>query len=225
MKAQRIVSATAGLLLLTVAALWAHEKSVTAVAGADDKVRPDPQSQGEEGRAAKPATQPATPSADAGPAEEQWESFQAMHAYILNRFVKSDGFGLQRLPQVNDGPRSKRFYADGIRYWVGHVELISLNEGKEPFVYHDPIVADASKDRLPEAKHEPLAKGEAEALAQLKDGKEVVLMGAADKRELVGAVRATPDCMKCHHVKEGTLLGAFRYPLERVELPAEEQGK
>jgi hypothetical protein len=216
MKSHSLMIASAGLLLLTVAALAEKQQAPLQGDGIADKTKAVPQPAAE----GKPAGAPATRPAFAGNGKDEWESYQAMHALFLDHFIRSEGFGLRRVIRIQDEPRLKRLYADGVRYMVGRVELISLNDGKEPFVYQAPEYG-PMKNALKDARREPLAEGEADALTQIKDGKDVVLMGPADKRELVGAVRATADCMKCHSVKEGTLLGAFRYPLRREVIPVE----
>jgi hypothetical protein len=119
-----------------------------------------------------------------------------------------------RMLLIQDAARNRKIYADATRYSVGRVQLISLNGGDEPFEYFMPF--DASKDKLKHAKHRALDQFEADALKELLEGKEVVLAGNGTDRSLIGAVRATSSCVKCHEVKEGTLLGAFRYPLIEV---------
>jgi hypothetical protein len=219
MKLRSLAIGLLGLFFITFTALAEKQQAVSRSAAADRKAKADAQATPQPGPAAKPATRPASAPIYAGQAKDEWESYQAMHAYILDRFVRSEGFGMERMPRVHDAPRYKRLYADGVRYVIGHVELISLNDGKEPFIYWSGF-DDAMKNALKgDHLHVSLVEGEADALAQLKEGKEVVLTGADGKRELVGAVRATADCTKCHNVKEGTLLGAFRYPLLREPLP------
>jgi hypothetical protein len=178
---------------------------------AQERSSPDPQKM--------PAAVPTPPAATrptekspryAGQRPDEWASYQAMHAYFLERFVSERGFGLERMIGVND-PRYRKVYADGMRYTVGRVELISLNGGDAPFAYVTAI--DADKRQIQHAAHEALMEGEADALTKLKDGMTVVLTGGEGHREMVGAIRATADCRKCHDAAEGTLLGAFRYPL------------
>jgi hypothetical protein len=145
------------------------------------------------------ATQPAaTQPTDARPLyagqkPDEWTSYQAMHAYFLQRFVDERGFGMERMVGVND-PRYRKLYADGMRYSVGRVQLLSLNGGAVAFAYVTAI--DADKRQIQHAAHEPLADGEADALAKLKDGMTVVLTGGDRHREMVGAIRATADCTK-----------------------------
>ena len=102
------------------------------------------------------------------------------------------------------------------------MQLISLNDGKAPFIYELSHI-DASKDQLhpkgigvERPWHRRLGPIEADALKEILAGKEVVLAGKGTGRELIGAVRAAASCIKCHQVAQDTLLGAFRYPLAEV---------
>jgi hypothetical protein len=126
--------------------------------------------------------------------------------------------------------RSNVLYMEGQHFRIGNVELISLGGaggGKgaaggeaKPFVYATPHL-DAMKMTINKAEHRPLKEVEAKALAQLRAGRESVLAGDSDHPTLVGAVRATADCLKCHDAKQGELLGAFSYPLVPVEAPGD----
>lgn len=163
------------------------------------------------------STQPATtqPAPErllyAGHAPDEWTSYQAMHEYFLQRFVESQGFGDERMVNLNN-PRFRKVYADGTRYMVGHVQLLSLNGGNVPFAYAS--VMDAGKEQIKHAAHEPVGNAEIDAIAKLKDGMTVVLTGNEGHREMIGAIRATANCTQCHDVPEGTLLGAFKYRLQ-----------
>ena len=60
-------------------------------------------------------------------------------------------------------PNYWALYVAGVRYSVGHLQLISLNDGNEPFAY----VVDEDiplKDRLAATKHRPLSETESDAL-------------------------------------------------------------
>ena len=191
---------------------------VVLTVGAQEKTTARPQ----QGRETAPTTRPATtrPVDErplyVGHRPDEWASYQAMHDYFLKRFVESRGFGLERMVNVND-PRYRKMYADGRRYRVGRVQLISLNRGGMPFAYSTGI--DADKAQIKHAPHEPLGDAETDAVAKLKDSMTVVLTGQDGHREMVGAIRATADCTACHHVAQGTLMGAFRYPLEPEFVP------
>lgn len=62
---------------------------------------------------------------------------------------------------------------------------------------------------------------ETRALAKLKEGMEVVASTGRDDMRMVGAIRARADCLSCHKVQTGDLLGAFTYTLKSAP-PASE---
>jgi hypothetical protein len=64
---------------------------------------------------------------------------------------------------------------------------------------------------------------ETEALAKLRGGDEVALRADDTDMRMLGAIRARKDCLSCHRVEVGTLLGAFSYTLkaQSEETPAE----
>jgi hypothetical protein len=193
--------------LLATGTMWAAVASILPDRSAQ-------KAQSTNGPATAPSTQPTSLALYPGEEPDEWESYQKMHAYMVNQFIRSPGFGDGRMAPIEDRLRTKRIYADGTRYIVGRVQLISLNGGKEPFAY-DTRFADVSKKQIKHAGHIPVDDTILSALDELKAGKEVVLTGPGDSRELIGAVRASASCTKCHEVAQGTLLGAFRYPLEQ----------
>ena len=192
--------------------------SLAIAAVGEERPGPGPASASGDTSSTQPtATRPATERPlYAGHNPDEWSSYQAMHAFFLQRFVESRGFGMERMVNVND-PRFRKVYADGMRYTVGSVQLLSLNDGKIPFAYVTGI--DADKRLIQNAAHQPVVEPEIDALAKLKEGMTVVLTGQEGHREMIGAIRATADCTRCHGVAEGTLLGAFRYPLQRAATP------
>jgi hypothetical protein len=65
------------------------------------------------------------------------------------------------------------------------------------------------------AKTRPLVEFETAALAKLFEGEEIQTISTPNRIEMLGAVRASKQCMQCHEVPRGTLLGAFSYELRR----------
>jgi hypothetical protein len=45
----------------------------------------------------------------------------------------------------------------------------------------------------------------------------------AKQPEAIGAIRMQAQCARCHQPKDGELLGAFRYPLQRDEAASARQ--
>src|SRR5439155_21153129 len=60
---------------------------------------------------------------------------------------------------------------------------------------------------------------ETRALAELREGNDVVLESSAPEMHVVGAIRAREQCLECHKTKAGDLLGAFSYTLS-LQSPA-----
>ncbi|MEQ8791516.1 MAG: hypothetical protein RIC55_34955 [Pirellulaceae bacterium] len=99
------------------------------------------------------------------------------------------------------------------------LELVSLLKHPEPKVY----VSDAlpRMDKLAEATVRAPGAFEEEALARLKQGEDVIAQATTNRIEMVGSLRAAKECLQCHDVQRGELLGAFSYELIRD--PAIEQ--
>lgn len=72
-------------------------------------------------------------------------------------------------------------------------------------------------EALKGAKVRPLSEFEADALAKLRKGEDLVTDAAEREVRMVGSLRATKQCLQCHDVKRGDLLGCFSYDLVRVD--------
>lgn len=69
-------------------------------------------------------------------------------------------------------------------------------------------------EELRDAPTRALAPFETRALAALNTGEDVVTeQPSADVLQMVGAIRAARQCLECHQVQRGALLGAFSYEL------------
>jgi hypothetical protein len=94
---------------------------------------------------------------------------------------------------------------------VARLELISLLKHKEVVAYvteHLPQM-----DELQQAPTRALTTFERDALTQLRRDEDLVVQTHPQLIRMVGSVRAGNDCVKCHAVKRGELLGAFSYEL------------
>jgi internalin A len=111
------------------------------------------------------------------------------------------------------------------RLWIlKEMHLIGLVKHKEPTVYLGDGEHAAGKDK--QSKDQPkvganaptpareLDRFEAAALTELRHGVELVARTTMSDMRILGAIRARADCLACHHVDEGALLGAFTYTLE-----------
>jgi hypothetical protein len=99
------------------------------------------------------------------------------------------------------------------RWLITRLELVSLLKHKEPAVYVSgelPRMEDLKK-----SKTRPPSEFEAKALKALRDGEDVVTEATTNHIRMVGALRASKQCLECHQVRRGDVLGAFSYDLLR----------
>lgn len=140
-----------------------------------------------------------------------------------------DGFA----PMAESKPQPPRYdevketmtFADGSkrtvreRIWlVSDQRLMSVGVKGRPAVYlqdardgHDKM-----KETVATGKNTPtrqLDDFETRALARIRDGNDVALQSSADEMRMLGAIRARKECLECHKVDVGNLLGAFSYTL------------
>ncbi len=70
----------------------------------------------------------------------------------------------------------------------------------------------------------PLSEFEGRGLGALRAGEDVMTEATTNHIRMLGALRASAQCLDCHQVRRGDLLGAFSYDLQRdpprVEKPA-----
>jgi len=65
------------------------------------------------------------------------------------------------------------------------------------------------------------------ALAALHTGESQIIFTDRDDQDLrmLGAIRAQKECLQCHIVAEGALLGAFSYQLRELTPPEYSYGR
>ena len=73
-------------------------------------------------------------------------------------------------------------------------------------------------EELAEAPTRQLQPFEAIALAKLRAEEDLVVRATTNQIEMVGALRASKQCLACHQVTRGQLLGAFSYTVIRDPL-------
>lgn len=97
------------------------------------------------------------------------------------------------------------YHLDGTRWRFQRVELISLLKHEEPGVY--------LSDRLPDMNElddhalRPLDRFEQESLGRLLKGEDVVTQTTTNRVRMLGSLRAARQCVECHSVERGSLLG------------------
>ncbi len=94
-----------------------------------------------------------------------------------------------------------------------NITLIGLVLHDAPLAY----ISDAlpRMDLLRKSKVRPLDEFETLGLARIKAGYLVVSLQEGNRLRLLGAIRATKQCVECHGCERGDLLGAFSYVLRR----------
>lgn len=161
------------------------------------------------------------------PAPKPFASADAMHAEYLHRFLVTPGFGTSRVlvPEFYRPTPDLDFH--GQQFIMRAPDLIGLEENPVAYVVRrHRITKDEFTNRTARAllKKRPLTALETNAVTALRAGRDLVTTkqttpDSGDHLLVLGALRATRDCMKCHECAEGTLLGAFSYTL----LPAPAQ--
>jgi hypothetical protein len=99
-------------------------------------------------------------------------------------------------------------------HWkLQRIELVSLLKHEEPGVYvseHLPRMQE-----LGDAKTRPLDGFETSALDALVRGQDLQVLETESQIRMLGSIRAAKQCLSCHSVERGDLLGAFSYRLRR----------
>jgi hypothetical protein len=108
------------------------------------------------------------------------------------------------------GPEAKK----GERWELKRLELVSLLKHEKPVAYVSDTLP--RMDELRKAKTRQLNGFEEEALTKLEKGEHLIADATVNRIHMVGAVRAATQCLNCHRVERGTLLGAFTYELQRT---------
>ncbi|QDU25755.1 hypothetical protein ETAA8_08260 [Anatilimnocola aggregata] len=102
---------------------------------------------------------------------------------------------------------------DPNRWKIARLELVSLLKQEEPRVYESKNLP--RMEDLKDAPTRPLTKVESASLAKLRAGEALPTSSTTNRIEFLGPIRASKQCLQCHEVPEGTLLGAFSYELRR----------
>jgi hypothetical protein len=112
---------------------------------------------------------------------------------------------------LTDGKAAKKE-----RWVVRRIELVSLLKHEEPVAYVTPHLP--RMDELRKAPTRPLDGFEEKALKTLRQGETLASDATVNRIQMLGAVRATKQCLTCHQAQSGALLGAFSYELWRSPL-------
>lgn len=94
---------------------------------------------------------------------------------------------------------------------IVRLELVSLLKHQEARVYISKELPQL--ERLKDVPTRPLNDFEEQALAKLWHDEDVVIAEEQRNIRMLGSLRAQKECIQCHSVKHGQLLGAFSYEL------------
>jgi hypothetical protein len=149
------------------------------------------------------------------------------HGATVLDFVNARGFGYVRDREhvagfqphgLHTRPNFKGAGPPDPAYEVTHLELVSVLKFGEPRVYVLPG-SFPRMDRLGDGATRSLDAFEDRALAAVQGGKDLVAESTGERLRLVGSIRAGKQCLSCHSVQRGELLGAFTYHLRKVAVP------
>ena len=100
---------------------------------------------------------------------------------------------------------------------VARLELVSLLVHDEPCAY---VSANLPQmDEVRNVSTRSLDQFESQALARLRAGEDLVTESGPHAIRMLGPILASNDCLKCHGVERGTLLGCFSYTLVPAKAP------
>jgi hypothetical protein len=133
------------------------------------------------------------------------------YGYIRDRahVVGFQSHGMTHMPSQHNRGRDLLAEKQQGTWGARTVELVSLLKFDEPRVYLSNNLP--QMDDLRAAETRPLDAFEAESLAALRDGATIQAGDFGNHVRMLGAVRAASQCMACHAVEHGALLGAFSY--------------
>jgi hypothetical protein len=131
------------------------------------------------------------------------------------------GFQSHQFRQMPILPTGDKAPAGTMEQWaVLRMELVSLLKHDQPVVYVTRAMP--RMEDVKDAPTRPLIPFEEKGLKALKEGEDLATESSGDRIHMVGSLRATKQCMECHQVKRGDLLGAFSWELQRQTVKAEE---
>ena len=139
-----------------------------------------------------------------------------LHKNALLDFAQPDHFGY-----VQDREHVAGFEPHGFtqlpmldqpsQWHIQRVELVSLLKHERPMVYQSEFLP--KMDELKSAPVRPLDAFEQRGLGKLRSGENLVVEAGDRQILMLGAIRAATQCLQCHSVERGALLGAFSYEL------------
>lgn len=142
---------------------------------------------------------------------ESIEDFASLESFgYVDKDRRARGFqphAFRRLPNDINGPESH------VRWRLAKLELVSLLKHQPPAVYVSKNLP--AMDELKQVPTRPLDEFETQSIIKLRQTEDIVVDTVHNEKRMLGALRAVDQCVLCHHVRYGTLLGAFSYRFYR----------
>lgn len=143
-------------------------------------------------------------------------SLSALHGESTLDFLNPGGFGYVKDRKQVAGFQGHGFSAEpepARPEKLVSIELIGLVVHDEPVVYISQYLPNMKA--LGQSPTRMLDEFETAGLQALKDGKHMYAQDFLPGTRAVGAIRATNQCITCHNVQRGDLLGAFSYTFRK----------
>ncbi|MFK7769098.1 MAG: hypothetical protein AB8B55_17880 [Mariniblastus sp.] len=102
-----------------------------------------------------------------------------------------------------------------IAWKTNRFQLVGLTIHAAPVAYVSENLPNMEELRGDTAETRRLSDFEMTSLEELKKGEDVVIMATKNRIQMLGALRASAQCLECHTVKRDQVLGAFSYEFIR----------
>jgi hypothetical protein len=138
-------------------------------------------------------------------------------------FINAGGFGYVKDRKHVSGFQSHQFHRmpslaspdhGNVRWQVCSLQLLSLIKHDEPRAYISEHLPQMNELRKAETR--ALDEFERKALTSLERGEALKVEFSRNRIRMLGSIRAARQCLNCHEVAYGELLGAFSYDLRKV---------
>jgi hypothetical protein len=152
---------------------------------------------------------------------------KSLHNEGLNDFLSADRMGYVKDLDHVAGFESHRFTRlpremtdPSLRWAVVRMELIGLMKYDEPRAYVSEFLP--RLDELGKAATREIDDFEQAALERLQTEEDLVIDEAPGRVRMLGSLRAGRQCLDCHSVERGQLLGALSYEIAPI-VPSEQK--
>ena len=149
------------------------------------------------------------------------DDFFKIHRESVLDFANPRGYGFIKDRRHVAGFQTHQFSAVPVsgeeqQWWaVQRLDLVSLLLHNEPVAYDSDFLP--RMDELRGATTRSLDAFEQSSLGKITQGEDFAIGVSGDRVRMLGSIRSTKQCVKCHGGERGDLLGAFSYALKRIQ--------